>query len=169
MVQIKKKLLAHICTYYSIKLTSMEYFVIDFDEAMELPTKQTRLRNAEKHRKFSTCKFADRIFLCATKKLEDIIAQGHWPEVASPCKGIHNSFDSISKNERQQTVVAAFVIHDSKSDILECVSLGMGTKFVDYKRITNRKGNLMARCNLKCGSPFQHLIVKYFRKLPYCR
>ena len=106
---------------------------------MDEPNKKKRIRNAEKNRKFSTCKFADRIFFCVTNKLDDIIKRGHWPEKAIPMN--QSSKKSANPNEGNQTVIAAFLIHDSKYDVLECVSLGIGTNFVDKKRIASHGGN----------------------------
>ena len=113
---------------------------------MNVHKTNARLRSAEKNRKFSTCKFADRVFLCVTKKLDDIVAKGHWPEEAAPYRGIHNRTDAKSRNKTPQTVLASFLIHNSKSDVLECVSVGMGTKFVD-----NKQGNLTTAYKLKYG------------------
>ena len=104
---------------------------------MESLPKKTRIRNAEKDRKFSTCKFADRVFHCVTEQLEHIIHQGYWPKEASPYKtNIDHEIDS--KDEKQQTVLAAFLIHDAKADVLQCVSLAMGTKFLDSYSINSQ-------------------------------
>ena len=97
---------------------------------MNIEAKKIRLRNAEKDRKYSTCQFADRVFSCATKKLDDIIAKGHWPREAAPSRAIGETYEA-KRNERHQTVVAAFIIYYSSSDTLECASLGVGTKFLE--------------------------------------
>ena len=96
-----------------------------------MATKKIRLRNAEKDRKYSTCQFADRVFFCATTKLDEIIAKGHWPREALPSRAIGETYEVKKRNEGHQTVVAAFIIHDSSSDNLECASLGVGTKFIE--------------------------------------
>ena len=98
---------------------------------MNVEAKKIRLRNAEKDRNYSTCQFADRVFFCATKKLDDIIAKGHWPLEAAPSRAVAETNGAKKRNERHQTVVAAFIIHDSSSDNLECASWGGGTKFLE--------------------------------------
>ena len=96
---------------------------------METLSKKACIRNAEKDRKFSTCKFADRIFHCVTKQLDHIIQKDYWPKKASPYrKNIEHEIEP--KDEKQQTVLAAFLIHNAKTDILQCVSLALGTKFL---------------------------------------
>ena len=97
------------------------------------------LRNAEKDRKFSTCKFADRIFVSVKNKIDDIIKRGHWPETAIPFNQSPKQY--LSENESRQTVIAAFLIHNSKIDVLKCVSIGIGTKFVDKTHSASYKGN----------------------------
>merc|ERR1712061_361240 len=105
---------------------------------MEIPSKKARIRKAEKDRKFSTCQFADRVFHCVTKQLDQIVQKGHWPEEALPYRNIIGN-DIESKLERQQAVLAGFLVYDKKIDLLECVSLGMGTKFIDG-HLTNQTG-----------------------------
>jgi hypothetical protein len=108
---------------------------------MEVVAKKARVRNAEKDRKYSTCKFADRVFLCVKKKLHDVIKKGYWPEQAAPLQEQTEVKDSMMK-ESKQTVLAAFMIYDSKVDVLTCVSLGMGTKFIDQSQQSLCTGNL---------------------------
>ena len=105
---------------------------------MEHSCKRPRIRHAEKDRKFSSCKFADRVFHSVMVQLENIVEKYNWPTESLPYrKNVEN--ESESKNERQQSVLAAFLIHDNKSDLLECVSLGMGTKFLDNDACTNNQ------------------------------
>ena len=114
-----------------------------FKQAMSVTTQKRRLRNAEKHRKFSTCKFADRIYLCATKKLDDIVSKGYWPEAVSVGRGTDSIHDTTGTHESQQNVLAAFIIHNTNLDTLKCISLGMGTKFVDKQGNIDDKGYLI--------------------------
>ena len=103
---------------------------------MEHNSKRPRIRHAEKDRKFSSCKFADRVFHCVMEQLENIVEKYNWPTESLPNrKNIEN--ENQSKNERQQSVLAAFLIHDNENDLLKCVSLGMGTKFLDNDVCTN--------------------------------
>ena len=97
---------------------------------MEHNSKRPRIRHAEKDRKFSSCKFADRVFHCVIERLEIIVENYNWPtELLPNRKNVENKNES--NTERQQSVLAAFLIHDNESDDLKCVSLGMGTKFLD--------------------------------------
>ena len=81
------------------------------------------------------------VFHCVTKQLDQIVQRGHWPEEALPYRNIIGN-DIESKLERQQAVLAGFVVYDKKIDLLECVSLGMGTKFIDG-HLTNQIGKLV--------------------------
>jgi len=111
---------------------------------MEVVGKKAPIRSAEKDRKFSTCKFADRVFLCATKKLHDIITNGYWPKKAVPLQEETEGKNSMM-TDNKQTVLAAFMVYDSKVDVLKCVSLGMGTKFIDQSQPSLCTGNITRR------------------------
>ena len=108
---------------------------------MEVIAKKARIRSAEKNRKFSSCAFADRVFLCATKKLEEIVSKGYWPQDAVPLREQTIDTEPLSMKDDKQTVLAAFMVHDSKTDVLKCVSLGMGTKFIDISQTSSGRGN----------------------------
>ena len=101
---------------------------------------EKHLRHAEKNRKFSTCKFADRVFCCVTSKLDNITHKGYWPSEAVPSRGMKNKSILIGSQTFRQAVVAAFVLYNSSTDQMECISIGVGTKFLDYK-CGNQKGN----------------------------
>ena len=122
---------------------------------MDVLQNKSRIRSAEKDRKFSTCKFADRVFDCATKKLHDVVTKGYWPEQAVPVQEQTGGMDAVI-NENKQTVLAAFMIYDSKLDILKCVSLGMGTKFIDQSSCT---GNIGHKYSMR--GFIGHFIVRY--------
>ena len=109
---------------------------------MDVTCKKARLRHAEKDRKYSTCKFADRVFHCVTKQIDDIITKGYWPKEAAPYR-LKNTGDKGSTVNKQghQTVAAAFIIHNSKHDILKCISIGIGTKFIDKSNTILHNGN----------------------------
>ena len=103
---------------------------------MEHNSKRPRIRHAEKDRKFSSCKFADRVFQCVIKQLENIVEKYNWPTESLPNRK-NVETENESKSGRQQSVLAAFLIHDNENDLLKCVSLGMGTKFLDNDVCTN--------------------------------
>ena len=109
----------------------------------EVTSKKARVRKAEKDRKFSSCKFADRIFLCVATKLDEIVKAGYWPQDAVTYR--HNVADSMvptTTNVGNQNVTAAILLHDSQTDQLRCLSIGIGTKFIE-KIYGHPQGNFL--------------------------
>ena len=99
---------------------------------MEVTSKKARVRKAEKDRKFSSCKFADRIFLCVATKLDEIVKAGYWPQDAVTYRlNAAESTVPTTTNAGNQNVTAAVLLHDSQTDQLQCLSIGIGTKFIE--------------------------------------
>ena len=110
---------------------------------MEVTSKKAPVRKAEKDRKFSSCKFADRIFLCVATKLDEIVKAGYWPEDAVTYRlNAAESMVPTTTNPGNQNVTAAILLHDSLTDQLQCLSIGIGTKFIE-KIYGHAKGNFL--------------------------
>ena len=109
----------------------------------EVTSKKARVRKAEKDRKFSTCKFADRIFLCVVTKLDEVVKAGYWPQDAVTFRlNAAGSIVPTTTNTGNQNVTAAILLHDSQTDQLQCLSIGIGTKFIE-KIYGHPKGNFL--------------------------
>ena len=109
----------------------------------EVTSKKARVRKAEKDRKFSSCKFADRIFLCVVTKLDEVVKAGYWPQDAVTYRlNAAGSIVPTTTNTGNQNVTAAILLHDSQTDQLQCLSIGIGTKFIE-KIYGHPKGNFL--------------------------
>ena len=82
----------------------------------EVTSKKARVRKAEKDRKFSSCKFADRIFFCVVTKLDEVVRAGYWPQDAVTYRlNAAGSIVPTTTNTGNQNVTAAILLHDSQT------------------------------------------------------
>ena len=88
--------------------------------SLSIDSKTTKVRHAEKDRKYSTCAFADRV---ASKVIETY-------------KTVLTTNQSQIEAPKGQRVLAGFCQYDRAHDSLVCVSFGVGTKYRKYRDVS---------------------------------